>query len=140
MEEKSEVTAGQGTEMQIFSAVPTFLVSDVADTARWYAENLGFVTAGAFPQNPPHVFASLQLGQAEIMLLNLEGYQKPDLSPQRPVGLWDAYIRMSGVNRFYELVRDRDFIRLPLKQQPYGNWEFEVRDLNGYLLVFGGEY
>ena len=125
---------------QIYSAVPTFLAPDVAATARWYAENLGFVTAGAFPPNPPHVFASMQLGPAEIMLLNLEGYQKPDLSPQRPAGLWDAYIRMRGVNRFYELVRERDFIRLPLKQQPYGNWEFEVRDLNGYLLVFGGEY
>ena len=128
------------TEIQIYSAVPTFLVADVAATTRWYAENLGFVTAGAFPPNPPHVFASMQLGPAEIMLLNLEGYQKPDLSPQRLAGLWDAYIRMRGVNRFYELVRERDFIRLPLKQQPYGNWEFEVRDLNGYLLVFGGEY
>ena len=128
------------TEMLIYSAVPTFLVPDVGATARWYAENLGFSTAGVFPENPPHAYASLQRGAAEIMLLNLEGYQKPDLSPLRPVGLWDAYIRMSGVSSFYELVRDRDFIRLPLKQQPYGNWEFEVRDPNGYLLVFGGEY
>lgn len=132
MDEKSEI--------QIYSAVPTFLVSDVAATARWYAENLGFVTAGAFPENPPHVYASVQLGFAEIMLLNLEGYEKPDLSPLRPVGLWDAYIRMRGVSGLYEVVRDRDFIRMPLKQQPYGNWEFEVRDLNGYFLVFGGDY
>jgi uncharacterized glyoxalase superfamily protein PhnB len=27
----------------------------------------------------------------------------------------------------------------PLRKQPYGNWEFEVRDLNGYLLVFSEE-
>lgn len=124
----------------IYSAVPTFLVSDIAATAQWYAENLGFITAGAFPKNPPHVYASLQRGRAEIMLLNLEGYEKPDLSHLRPVGLWDAYIRMSGVNSLYEILRDRDFIHMPLKQQPYGDWEFEVRDLNGYLLVFGGEY
>jgi hypothetical protein len=25
-----------------------------------------------------------------------------------------------------------------LKQQRYGDWEFEVRDPNGYVLVFGG--
>ena len=61
------------------------------------------------------------------------------MSPLLHAGMGDAYIRMRGVNRLYELVRERDFIRLPLKQQPYGNWEFEVRDLNGYLLVFGGE-
>ena len=24
------------------------------------------------------------------------------------------------------------------KQQPYGDWEFEVRDPNGYVLVFSG--
>jgi nitronate monooxygenase len=24
------------------------------------------------------------------------------------------------------------------KHQPYGDWEFEVRDLDGYVLVFGG--
>ena len=132
MDEKSSI--------QIHSAVPTFLVPDVAATARWYSENLGVVTAGAFPKDPPHVYASMQLGRAEIMLLSLEGYEKPDLTPLRPSGLWDAYIRMSGVNSLYELVRDRDFIRMPLKQQPYGDWEFEVRDLNGYILVFGGEY
>jgi len=28
---------------------------------------------------------------------------------------------------------------MPLKQQPYGDWEFELRDPNGYVLVFGGE-
>jgi hypothetical protein len=132
MDEKSSV--------QIYSAVPTFLVPEVAATARWYVENLGFITAGAFPKDPPHVYASLQLGRAEIMLLSLEGYQKPDLSPLRPAGLWDAYIRMRGVNSLYEVVRDRDFIHMTLKQQPYGDWEFGVRDLNGYFLVFGGEY
>jgi len=27
---------------------------------------------------------------------------------------------------------------MPLNQQPYGDREFEVRDPNGYVLVFGG--
>ena len=38
----------------------------------------------------------------------------------------------------YETVRDEAFVKMPLKRQPYGDWEFEVRDLNGYLIVFGG--
>jgi len=130
----------QDSSMKILAAVPTFLVSDVAETARWYEEHLGFVTAGQFPANPPYVYASVQRGAAEIMLLNLAGFQKPDLSPLRPVGLWDAYIRMRGVNSLYEALRGSEFIKLPLKRQPYGDWEFEVRDLNGYILVFGGEY
>lgn len=30
------------------------------------------------------------------------------------------------------------FVQMPLKQQSYGDWKFEVRDPNGYVLVFGG--
>ena len=127
-------------EIQIHSAVPTFLVADVGATLRWYSEHLGFATTGVFPDREPHVYASMQREGAEIMLLRVVGYQKPDLSPLRPEGLWDAYIRMSGVSSLYESVREQDFIKMPLKYQPYGDWEFEVRDPNGYLLVFGGEY
>jgi hypothetical protein len=56
-------------DVLIRSAVPTFLVADVANTARWYAANLGFQTAGSFPQQEPYAYASLQRGSAEIMLL-----------------------------------------------------------------------
>jgi len=125
-------------KIQIKSAVPTFLVPDVAATARWYAEHLGFRTAGTFPKQEPYVYASVQRDDAEIMLLSLPGYQKPDLSARRPAGLWDAYIRMRGVHALYESLRGEAFVQMSLRQQRYGDWEFEVRDPNGYVLVFGG--
>lgn len=43
---------------------------------------------------------------------------------------------MEGVKEFYEAVKDRVEIRMPLRKQGYGDWEFEVRDPNGYILVF----
>jgi len=124
--------------IHIKAAVPTFLVPDVGGTARWYAEHLGFRTAGAVPADEPYVYASLQRDSAELMLLRLVGYQKPDLTAHRPEGVWDAYVRMHGVRAFYETVRGEAFIRMPLRQQPYGDWEFEVCDPNGYILVFSG--
>lgn len=127
------------TTVAIRSAVPTFLVPDVARAARWYAECLGFETAGTFPASEPYAYASLQRGGAEIMLLALPGYVKPDLSARRPEGLWDAYVRMRGVRELYETVRDREFVAMTLRRQPYGHWEFEVRDPDGYVLVFAGE-
>jgi uncharacterized glyoxalase superfamily protein PhnB len=127
-------------DVVIRSAVPTFLVGDVASTARWYAANLGFRTAGTVPDQEPYAYASLQNGSAEIMLLSLPDYQKPDLRDRRPSGLWDAYIRTDGVHRLYRSVEDRPFVQMRLTQQPYGDWEFEVRDPNGYVLVFGGAY
>ena len=125
--------------MQIQSAAPTFLVSDVAATARWYESALGFAVAGHFPETEPYSYASIQLGAAEIMLLALSGYEKPDLSERRPEGVSDAYIRMSGVGELYKQIEGKAFIHSPLKKQPYGDWEFEARDPNGYVLVFGGD-
>ena len=122
----------------IRSAVPTFLVPDVGATARWYADELGFVIGGTVPKHEPFVYASIHRDAAEIMLLSLDDYQKPDLRALRPAGLWDAYLRMDGVRALYETLQSRPFIQMPLTHQPYGDWEFEVRDPNGYVLVFGG--
>jgi uncharacterized glyoxalase superfamily protein PhnB len=127
------------TEIAVRSAVPTFLVDDVGATARWYAENLGFRTAGTFPEAEPWAYASLQRGGAEIMLLRLAGYEKPDVSSRRPEGVWDAYIRMEGVEELYRTMEGRAFVQSPLIKRPYGDWEFGVRDPNGYVLVFGGD-
>jgi uncharacterized glyoxalase superfamily protein PhnB len=44
---------------------------------------------------------------------------------------------MNGVHEFYESVREDVPIQMALTKQMYGNWEFEVRDPNGYVLVFG---
>lgn len=128
-----------GAAIRVLSAVPTFLAADVAGTARWYAEHLGFRIAGHVPDREPYVYASLARDGAEIMLLSLPGYAKPDLAELRPAGLWDAYIRMEGVFSLYESVRGKPFVKMPLKKQRYGDWEFEVRDPNGYILTFGGD-
>ena len=136
----TQTSAPPRSDVLIRSAVPTFLVADVAVTARWYAANLAFETTGTVPHQEPYAYASLQRGGAEIMLLALAHYRKPDLQAARPRGLWDAYIRVDGVHVMYEAMRGSRFIQMPLTQQPYGDWEFEVRDPNGYVVVFGGAY
>ena len=35
-----------------------------------------------------------------------------------------------------ESIKDKLEILRPLEKQLYGDWEFEVKDLNGYVLVF----
>jgi len=119
------------------SAAPTFLVSDVGATADWYARELGFQSF-LHPKKEPYVYASLCRDGIELMLLRLVGYQKPDLTALRPEGLWDAYIRMESVHEFYETLKGKPYIRMPLTKQNYGDTEFEVRDPNGYILVFSG--
>ena len=117
------------------SVAACFPVADVDKTLDWYQRNLGF-TCHPFPENPPYVFAILVRDTVEIMLQRVEGYEKPDLYSQRSGGVWDAYIRITNIEEFYAEVRERVTVLMTLRQQPYGDWEFEIKDLNGFVLVF----
>ena len=127
--------ANLSDEIRLNHAAPTFLVSDVGATTEWYQTELGF-ECSTFPKNPPFVYASMWRDGVELMLLRLEGYEKPDMAKLRPSGCWDAYIRMNGVDKLYALLKDRPFIRMHLRRQSYGDTEFEIIDPNGYILVF----
>jgi uncharacterized glyoxalase superfamily protein PhnB len=120
---------------RLTSATPCFPVDDVSSTMRWYKEKLGF-GAHPFPESEPHAFCILERDQIEIMLQRIDDYKKPDLYGQRSGGVWDAYIRMQGVKEFYESINQTVMIQRPLQKQFYGDWEFEVKDPNGYVLVF----
>ena len=116
-------------------AVPVFTVADIGVTIDWYQNFLGF-WSDPFPPDLPYVFAMMFRDDIEIMLQRLEGYEKPDDYKRRPGGVWDVYIRMEGVKELYYAIRNDVTIVQPLRQQPYGCWEFEVKDPNGYVLVF----
>jgi predicted enzyme related to lactoylglutathione lyase len=117
------------------SLAACFPVADISATITWYEEQLGF-TGDPFPDHEPYVFAILRRDEIEIFLQRVEGYQKPDVYRRRPGGVWDAYIRVEGIQDLYASVREETTIVQPLRQQPYGAWEFEVKDPNGYILVF----
>lgn len=121
--------------IRLTSAAPCFPVADVGGTMRWYEQKLGF-EGHPFPENEPHAFCNLVRDQIEIMLQRIEEYQKPDLYKKRGAGVWDAYVRMRGVKEFYESINYNVEILRPLQKQFYGDWEFEVKDPNGYVLVF----
>src|ERR1700738_4807148 len=101
---------------KLSSVAPTFLVPDVETAIRWYETQLGF-TSYPFPETPPYVFASVCRDDIEMMFQRIDGYQKPDFYHQRSGGVWDAYIRMEGVKEFYEAVKDKIEIKMPLRTQ-----------------------
>ena len=120
---------------QFRSTAPCFVVADIGATIRWYEAQLGF-KGNTFPSAEPYQFGILFRDEIEIMLQRIEGYEKPDIYDRRNGGVWNAYIRMQGVKDFYESVCQHVDIIRPLGKQFYGDWEFEVKDPNGYVLVF----
>jgi catechol 2,3-dioxygenase-like lactoylglutathione lyase family enzyme len=117
-------------------AATALLVSDVGATARWYRDVLGF-HFDTFPESEPFEWASVRRDKVEIMLQRSEGYQKPNLDPLRPGGAWNAYCYVDGVDDLYDRIKDQVAVRRTLVDQPYHLREFEIADLNGYVLVFG---
>ena len=124
------------------SVAPVFAVDDVDATARWYHEVLGF-EFGIHPEELPAEFAILSRDGVEIFLQRVEGYRKPDLSARRAGGVWDAYLQVTGLSGLWKRVSELPGARGP-ESRWYGQREVEVRDPNGYRLVFaertnGGE-
>lgn len=119
------------------SVTPVFLVGDIEATMRWYEGTLGFKTE-AVPEAPPHDFCILRKDDVVIFLQQLTGYQKPDLYDEREGGVWSAYLRTEGVHALYQALKERADVTViqPLRRQPYRQSEFEIRDPNGYALVF----
>jgi uncharacterized glyoxalase superfamily protein PhnB len=136
-QQRESVMSHATVNTRLQSVTPVFLVADIAATMRWYQGTLGF-EAEAIPEVPPHHFCILQRDDVVIFLQQLAGYKRPDLYHAREGGVWSAYLRTAGVHGLYEELKARADVEViqPLHRQPYRQTEFEIRDPNGYVLVF----
>jgi uncharacterized glyoxalase superfamily protein PhnB len=116
--------------MQPQLAVPLLRVADVARSAAWYHDALGFAI-DPFPERPPYEFAILRHGPTEIMLRRgTEG------RPSRWPG-WDVYLRLAGgLRELYAKLETQGVVTRHLERMFYGDAEFDVRDPDGYVLCF----
>lgn len=122
---------------QLRGATPVFLVGDIAKTMEWYRTKLGF-DGEAIPPKPPHDFCILRRDDVTIFLQQLTGYRHRDHYDEREGGVWAAYLETNDVQSLYESLKNVSGVTIvqPLRHQPYGQWEFEVRDVDGRVLVF----
>ena len=129
----SQVTTGG----RLQSATPVFLVDDIEATMQWYQDALGFA-AEAVPAVPPYDFCILCKDDVVIFLQQLPGYRKRDVYHEREGGVWSVYFRTTGIEPLFKRLSQRADVTLiqPLRRQPYRQTEFEIRDPNGYVLVF----
>ena len=117
--------------MAIKQAVPLLRVADVGRSIEWYRSTLGFV-GDPFPAAPPHEFAILRHGQAELMLRR---GLAPVRSQPRPYD-WDVYLRLEGsrLREVFTHFNARGIVTRRLERMPYGLVEFEITDPDGYAI------
>jgi uncharacterized glyoxalase superfamily protein PhnB len=112
--------------------VPMIHVEDVRASVEWY-KGIGFTVRGTNEPDGEMDWASLVLGNAEIMLTAGGSASADD---RREV---DLYIRTNDVDSLYDQLKGWVEVRIGLNNTFYGTREFIVRDLNGFWVTFGQE-
>jgi hypothetical protein len=120
-----------------FNIAPNFIVKDVVESSAYYRDQLGFVHDG-YSGDPPDFVIMQGLGSC-IMLKSLTGVDSPCPNHKVHEDLgWDAYICVSDVGAIYQDLRLRGArIHREIENAPYGFRDFEVQDLDGYILCIG---
>lgn len=123
------------TERQGLAIAPLFFVANVARAAAYYRDVLGFGFDKIW--GDPPCFCMPHRDGLTIML------QQPDDKTRiRPNGAdgcsWDAYVWVRDADALFATFQANgaDIVHAPVDRDDYGNREFAVRDLDGYIIAF----
>jgi predicted lactoylglutathione lyase len=114
---------------------PLFLVENVVHAAEYYRDKLGFEIGPYFLD--PSAFVILQRDEIALMLALAEG-GRVNSNSERKDEAFDAYIWVESVDAIYETFKkcQANLLGRP-DLKSYGMKEFDVRDLDGYVIRFG---
>jgi catechol 2,3-dioxygenase-like lactoylglutathione lyase family enzyme len=118
------------------SMCPFFIVSNVAQSMKFYQEKLGFDLWHQEPQEAPF-FAILGRDGAQLFIKSGTATPLPNCRRDRSMR-WDAYLATPDPDALSAEFTDRgaSFIQ-SLKDTHDGLRGFEVQDPDGYVLFFG---
>jgi catechol 2,3-dioxygenase-like lactoylglutathione lyase family enzyme len=136
------VSAIAPTTIHFDAVVPQFTVRDVAQTARYYRDVLGFEIAGYWDgervhldERRPAVFGIVRRDQVR---LHFNRAEQADVRTGRADDAYDVYFHVTGVDALAAELRRRgaDVLDGP-EDRVYEQRELIVRDCNGLILAFG---
>jgi uncharacterized glyoxalase superfamily protein PhnB len=115
---------------------PQFFTGNMADTIRYYGEQLGFECVGEYGEPPFYAIVGRDGHTIHFRLTDRAALHPDKYSDE----LLDAYITVEDADTLYAEYRDRGvaFTR-ELGDMPWGAREFVVKDCDGRLLCFGGD-
>ncbi|WP_299525138.1 VOC family protein [Winogradskyella sp.] len=121
-----------------------WIVKDVKKSIDFYSKQLGFTID--FVGDGPK-FSILSRGNFSVMLRQLDedSYARPNRIPFIKAGwhtngkeAWDAYLWVEDADQLFNEFKSREVsIIKPIGNTEYGNRDFEIEDIDGYILCFG---
>lgn len=123
------------SERQLVAIAPEFYVADVAKAAAYYRDVLGFQYDMIWGEPP--CFCMPTRDEMTVMLKEVS--DKSRIRPNGTDGEWDAYVWVRDADLLFAefKVKGAKVVYEPCDQEYYGNREFAIRDLDGYVIAFG---
>jgi uncharacterized glyoxalase superfamily protein PhnB len=127
---------GAAQDRQIRSVSPYFFVSDLVRAAEYYRDKLGFGFDRYWGEPP--CFVMVRRDGVQFMLRSGLYGGRPQPNQVLDCDTWDAYVYVRDADRLHAEFAGKgaDIVRPP-EDQDYQCRDFEVRDLDGYVLCFG---
>src|SRR5215470_873472 len=117
----------------IIAAAPQFLVENLDASLSFYEQRLGFSRDFVYDD----FYASVSRDRA-VIHLKCAPKLEAERAHRRSGEHLDAYLVVSGVAELHdELVGRGVRIAKPLQEHPWGTRDFQVEDVDGYILCFG---
>ncbi len=118
------------------SVTANIFVNDINQTIDFYAQ-LGFNVVMTVPDEGDINWAMMACGDVTFMFQTFQslGDDLPTISRQSGGSLL-FYIKTSGIQKFFDQVKDNVKVVKGLEKTFYGATEFSIEDNNGYLLTF----
>ncbi len=117
---------------------PNLMVDNVNSTIDFYTELLGFTTVQTVPETGMFDWAMVQSNGVDIMFQQENSIKDEysELKSQSGGGALTLYIRIDGVEKFYNEIREKVTVIKALSKTFYGANEFAIVDPNGFILTF----
>jgi len=120
------------------SNTPNLLVRDIEASTRFYRDVLGFGVNATVPDAAPFVFVWLTRDDVGVFLNDPKAVSEdfPGAASREPGGTCTMFFIVEGVDDYYEQVRGKAKVVMPIKTQFYGMREFAVEDPDGHIITF----
>lgn len=110
--------------------VPVLKVAEMQKAVSFYTDILGFTICWQAANDGEGENYMLQAGATDILLST--GAHLGD----QPQFTGTLYFDMTGIQEFFDRIRDKVEIVWPLETMDYGQMEFGIHDCDGYTLAF----
>jgi hypothetical protein len=125
-----EMTDLSTTRVTFRKITPVLRVNDLQETVDYYTGVLGFRPLWRSPADGGGENCMMTLGDVAIL------FSTGDHLGGAPSFTGTLYIDMTGIDAYYERLKDSVTLVWPLEVMEYGQKEFGVRECNGYTLAF----